>query len=101
MQLGNAILALRQHLGTDWQCECNWTWGLSDLYDTLKSIRGRLGGSAQLKEDYYGRSRSRSDHGACTQSDRFGNRIQKIYNATFVPLPFQEFGNMTYRTLTK
>jgi hypothetical protein len=100
IQLGNAILALKVNLGPDWQSEQNWANNLTDLYNALRRVGERLQGPSLLRDnrDYHSR-RDPGNHSSCSQSGRFCEQLEPIYKAATAGLPFQEFGNMAYRTL--
>ena len=100
IQLGNAILAFKANLGSNWQCEQNWTRSINDLYGALKSAGEKLRGPRRLRDvhdSYY--SRNGNDHSSCVRSLWFNGQLELTYVAAIASLPFREFGNMAYRTL--
>jgi hypothetical protein len=98
MLLGNAILALRENFGPNWECDDYWTGSTSEIYKALRRTGEKLRGPSRIgdNQDYYS-SRNRGSHSVCSRSDQFLERLAPIYESAVVSLSFEVFGNMAYR----
>lgn len=95
MLLGNAILALRENFGPNWECDDYWTGSTSEIYEALSRTGKKLRGPSRIGDnrDYY----SSRSHSVCSRSEEFLERLAPIYEGAVVSLSFEVFGNMAYR----